>query len=341
MNQQTHNEESIESLKLKIAEMEKKEKDLLKMLQLNSSLYLKVLDALPINVFLEEPDGRTIFANKQACDLNGMTLEELVGKTVYDFFPEPIAKMNRDIDLEVWRTRTLKTGEVKAGFQGNESYMFTGKTIIHVPEFDKEYLLGFGLDITDLKNAEKKIVQMAYHDALTGLPNRWFIKSYLETYKAEHDQLNELLGVILLDLDHFKVVNDSLGHEAGDLLLKSVTERLMTILDHDNILARFGGDEFVLLAPHLHSMNDAVEVGNLILRVMNDSFMIYNQKYHITPSIGVSVYPFHGEDLNSLIKCADLAMYKSKEKGRNCATLYNPELNKRILENMDKITAAI
>ncbi|MBS4212304.1 GGDEF domain-containing protein [Neobacillus rhizophilus] len=341
MNRQSLEHENIESLKKKITDLEKREKELLKKLDYHTSLRAMVLDALPINVFLEEPDGKTIFANKQACQMNGMKLEDLIGKTVFDFFPKHIAEMNRKMDLEVWQKRDLITCELKAGFKGKEHHMFTGRTIIHVPESGEEYLLGFGLDITELKLAQKQISHMAYHDALTGLPNRWFIKSYLEQYQAEQMNPNEMLGLILLDLDHFKIINDSLGHQAGDVLLQSVADRLKTETGTGNILARFGGDEFIILLPHLNGVEDAVEISQLVLNLMEEPFCVHSQNFKITPSIGISIHPFHGEDINTLIKNADIAMYHSKEKGRNRYSLFTPNMKKQALAEMEKITAAI
>lgn len=337
MNQHAQMNEYIETLRSRIIELENREKELLKELRLNSSLHSMVLDALPINVFLEGPDGSTMFANKQACELNGMTLEELVGKTVFDFFPEPIAQVNRKIDLEVWEKRSLITTEVITGFQGKESYMYTGKTIIQLPESKEEFLLGFGLDITDLKKAEKRIAHMAYHDALTGLPNRWFIKSYLEKFQVNHSMLKTMLGLFLLDLDHFKVINDSLGHQAGDVLLQSVAKRLKVVIGEDNILARFGGDEFIILVPKLTSDEEACEICRHILKVMNEPFTVYGQKFNISPSIGISLHPHHGEDINTLIKNADLAMYQSKEKGRNCYSLFTPKMKVHAKIRMDML----
>ena len=335
MSQHSQTTEDIKKLKLRIEELEKREQELLKELRLNSSLHSMVLDALPINVFLEDPEGRTMFANKQACELNGMNLDELVGKTVFDFFPEHIAQVNRKIDLEVWQKRSMITTEAIAGFQGKEYYMYSGKTIIQLPESNEEFLLGFGLDITDLKKAEKRIAHMAYHDALTGLPNRWFIKSYLEKYQKNHEKLKPMLGVFLLDLDHFKVINDSLGHQAGDVLLQSVATKLKEAIGEDSVLARFGGDEFVILVPNLTSAEIADELGRHILKVMAEQFTVYGQKFNISPSIGISLYPQHGEDINTLIKNADLAMYHSKEKGRNCYSLFTSNMKVHAMVRMD------
>ncbi|WP_342430042.1 diguanylate cyclase [Neobacillus sp. FSL H8-0543] len=327
---QSPNVNEMEKLHIRIRELEKREMELLERLRLNESLHSKVLDALPINIFLEDPDGRTIFVNEQACKAHGLKLEDLVGKTVFDFFPEYIADKQREIDLEVWKKQTLQTNEVITEFQGNEVYMLTGKTIIQLDESKDSFLLGFGLDITELKEAEKKITHMAYHDALTGLPNRWFIKSYLQTNKIEFHKSEAMLGVLMLDLDHFKVINDSLGHEAGDKLLLSVANRLRGVAGPKTIIARFGGDEFVLLLPELESLEDAVVVSEKVKMVFEVPFYINGQKFTISPSIGISVSPLHGNDMDNLIKYADIAMYHSKEKGRNCCTVYNPVMKYNI-----------
>jgi diguanylate cyclase (GGDEF)-like protein/PAS domain S-box-containing protein len=444
----SHTNDLIKSLRLKIEELEKG-------LRFFESFGPTILDALPMNVFLEDSDGRTIFANKQACIANGKALEELVGKTVFDFFPKHIAENIRKIDLEVWKERKLITKEVTVGFQGQESYMITGKTIIHVDESNQDFLLGFGLDITDRvvaekmlkeseerfrnlidqagdcfflfdkegqiinvnrmscevlgyreeqllnlkikdiffsmdtkmqticgdfaghlpcscedqlvtskntmvpvdinmqdvhigeshfylalcrdisdkKKSEEKIAHMAFHDALTDLPNRWFIES-IDISKYQNSE--RMTGIFLLDLDRFKVINDSLGHPAGDLLLQSVTKRLKEVIDDDKIIARFGGDEFVLVVPGLVTTKEAMVFSKKIMNIMEKQFEIYGQKFNITTSIGISLYPSQGSDINTLIKNADLAMYSSKEKGRNCASLFTPEMKDHAIERMDK-----
>jgi diguanylate cyclase (GGDEF)-like protein/PAS domain S-box-containing protein len=335
-NSQGNEESELALLRRRVVELEEREKQLVKNLRLNQSLHSKALDALPINVFLEDPEGMTIFANKQACMSHGVNLEELVGKTVFDFFPQPIAERQREIDLEVWKKRTLQTNEVATEFQGKKVHMLTGKTIIHLEESNRDYLLGFGLDISDLKKAEEKISHMAYHDALTGLPNRWFIKSFLRNVNSEEAKM--MKGVLLLDLDHFKVINDSLGHEAGDQLLQLVAGRLGEVISADKVLARFGGDEFIIFIPQLFSVNEAFDMAEEIIKVMKDPFYIYGQKFTISPSIGISLHPNHGEDMESLIKNADLAMYHSKEKGRNCYSLFTPVMKEKAIVRMSMLS---
>ncbi|MEH7011857.1 GGDEF domain-containing protein [Neobacillus niacini] len=337
-NSQIINESELEILRKKVDELEERERQLLKRLRLHESLHSKILDALPINIFLEDPEGRTIFANEQVCKAHGVYEGDLVGKTVYDFFPKSIAERQREIDLEVWKKRSLQTNEVVIEFQGKKGHMLTGKTIIHLEESRKDYLLGFGLDITDLKNAEEKIAHMAYHDALTGLPNRWFIKSCLKNVKSSSDNNGMMKGVLLLDLDHFKVINDSLGHEAGDQLLQSVARRLREVIRDDTVLARLGGDEFMIFIPQLLSAGETFELSEEIIKGMNEPFYIYGQKFTISPSIGISLHPIHGEDMETLIKNADLAMYHSKEQGRNCYSLFTPLMKEKAVFRMNMLT---
>jgi diguanylate cyclase (GGDEF)-like protein/PAS domain S-box-containing protein len=338
LNSQNNDNSELEKLRRRVEELEVREKQLLKSLRMNKSLHSKILDALPINIFLEDPEGRTMFVNEQACKAHGVEAEELVGKTVFDFFPTTIAARQREIDLEVWEKHTLQTNEVVTEFQGEKFHMLTGKTIIHLEESNQDYLLGFGLDITELKNAEEKISHMAYHDALTGLPNRWFIKTCLNNCQYSTDELHMMKGVLLLDLDHFKVINDSLGHEAGDQLLQSVANRLRKVIQADNVLARFGGDEFMILMPQIISADEAFEVSKEILVAMKEPFYIYGQKFTISTSIGISLHPIHGEDMENLIKYADLAMYHSKEQGRNRYSLFTPFMQENAIFRMNMMT---
>ncbi|MDP4156973.1 MAG: EAL domain-containing protein, partial [Bacillota bacterium] len=309
----------------------------LKVLRIHEALHLEILNALPINIFLEDRQGRTIFANENVCKMHGKTGEELVGKTVFDFFPKAIAENQRAMDLEVWKRRNLITKEVKANFLGKETHMLTGKTIIHLKESNNDYMLGFGLDITDRIQAERLIKHMAYHDTLTDLPNRRYVETFLSDY-TNHNNMNKqnMLGIVLLDLDRFKVINDSLGHHAGDMLLQAVSNRLINSVGDKEITARIGGDEFIILIPNMQHRDEAKYVCEKVMRSMEDDFEIYGQKLNVTTSIGISIYPKHGNDLNTLVKGADLAMYQSKDKGRNCYTLFSSSMRDRAIERMDK-----
>jgi diguanylate cyclase (GGDEF)-like protein/PAS domain S-box-containing protein len=443
--------QELDKLSKTVSQSENKKDEFLNKLKNNKSLSLKILDALPINIFLEDREGRTLFANKQACKCNGLSLEELIGKTVYDFFPLYIANQNRANDLEVWQRKELITNEGLVGFQGRESYMYTGKTIIRSDETCEEFLLGFGLDITDRVMAEKrlreseekfrnlidqaadsiflfdkngliidinptacewigykkeellflnaaylfsslakklkrtfnsrksihfedfikkvdgsqlpvdinlrlinisdrqmflgvcrdisdkkkveaKIKHMAYHDALTGLPNRWYLQSFMKR------ELKKTFGssfcVILFDLDHFKFINDSLGHSAGDCLLQEVAYRLKALKTSRNILARLGGDEFIFIIPN-ELADTARKFSHQIMKTIEQPFFIHNQKISITTSIGYSIYPNDGDSIDTLIKKADIAMYRSKDQGRNGYYQFSSSMMDHINERLE------
>jgi diguanylate cyclase (GGDEF)-like protein len=130
----------------------------------------------------------------------------------------------------------------------------------------------------------------------------------------------------------------SLGHEAGDQLLVSVANRLKGIIRDDKVLARFGGDEFIILIPNLVSVDEVYELSEQIVETMKKPISIYDQKFTISPSIGISLYPDHGTDMETLIKDADLAMYHSKEKGRNCYSLFTPLMKEKAIARMNMMS---
>ncbi|MCI3921563.1 EAL domain-containing protein [Paenibacillus sp. TRM 82003] len=307
-----------DALRREVESLRRERDELRSRLKATEAKYTQILDALPINIFLEDAEGRTIFANRQTCEANGMQREEVIGKTVFDLFPRDIAEKLRQDDMVVWRERELSTKEEVTGFRGVTTHMLTGKTILHLEdEAGQDLLLGFALDITDRVTAERRAERMAYEDALTGLPNRWFIHSYLERSIASTEGAASPFAMLLLDLDHFKVINDSLGHQAGDDLLRGVAARLTDALGEERVLARLGGDEFLVIAPGLASGAEAERVAACVVAALAEPFELEGHRFAVTTSVGISLYPRDGRDIHTLIKNADIAMYRSKAKGRN------------------------
>jgi len=173
-------------------------------------------------------------------------------------------------------------------------------------------------DITERKRNEEAIIQMAHHDDLTGLPNRLLLNDRLNLEIAHAHRNQQKLAVMLLDLDHFKDVNDTLGHSVGDHLLQVVGERLTNVLREADTVARMGGDEFMLVLPEIAQHKDADEVAAKILEALKEPFVFdcYEIDY-ITTSIGIALYPDDGEDEDTLMKNADTAMYRAKDQGRD------------------------
>jgi len=172
-------------------------------------------------------------------------------------------------------------------------------------------------EITERKRAEETIKHLAYHDALTGLPNRRLFNDRLNLALAHTQRSQQKLAVMLFDLDHFKEVNDTLGHGVGDQLLQVVSERLTNLLRKGDTVARMGGDEFMLLLPEIAQMEDVAKVAQKILEALREPFGFDGYELHITTSIGIALYPDDGEDGDTLMKNADIAMYRAKDQGRD------------------------
>jgi diguanylate cyclase (GGDEF)-like protein/PAS domain S-box-containing protein len=190
------------------------------------------------------------------------------------------------------------------------------------------------IDITDRKRAEQQIVYQATHDALTGLPNRTYFRDRLLNALALARREERPAAVLFLDLDAFKLVNDTLGHTMGDRLLQSVADRLRATVREGDIIARVGGDEFTVLLSHLRNVEDAVAVAQKLLEAVAEPFQVDGQQLYATTSIGLGLFPEDGQDADTLMKNADVAMYRAKEAGRNAYHLFTPELNARAHERL-------
>ncbi|MDR4476798.1 MAG: EAL domain-containing protein [Nitrospira sp.] len=214
-------------------------------------------------------------------------------------------------------------------------------------EVDEVTVIGTAQDITERKQAERAIHQLAYYDSLTGLANRVLFKDRLSnaiSYAARHDQH---LATLFIDLDRFKIINDTLGHTVGDLLLTRVAERLSESVrqsdsvsrhaDHEpaHALARLGGDEFTILLTALPQPEDAGRVARRILDSLAHPFSIEGHEIFISASIGISIYPSDGATVEALLKNADTAMYHAKEQGRNNCQFYSSGLNAAAAERLD------
>ena len=180
--------------------------------------------------------------------------------------------------------------------------------------------------------AREQMKYAAYHDGLTGLPNRMLLQDRLGQAIEVAQRQERPLAVMFLDLDRFKYINDSLGHDVGDQLLQSVAQRLQNSLRHSDTISRQGGDEFVVLLSNVEHAKDAAISAEKMLAAQMLPHHIGPHKLHISVSIGISVYPDDGQDTETLIKCADIAMYHAKERGRNKYKFYKYEMNMRVVE---------
>ena len=193
---------------------------------------------------------------------------------------------------------------------------------------------GTGRDITEKKQVEEKIQHMAHHDALTQLPNRALLYDRIGQAIAQAQRNREALALLFIDLDRFKTVNDSLGHPVGDRLLKTVGERLMTCTRGSDTVARIGGDEFVVLLGYLEEPEDARHVAQKVLDALSEPVMIDTHELKVTPSIGICAYPHDGEDVETLMRNADTAMYHAKQMGRNNYQFFTQAMNDAAQERL-------
>lgn len=189
-------------------------------------------------------------------------------------------------------------------------------------------------DITERKVLEERITHQAYHDILTGLPNRMLFMEHLNRALLQARREESRLALLFLDLDHFKYVNDTLGHTAGDLLLKETAGRLKACIREYDTVARIGGDEFVILLSRISHGEDASRIAEKILSLFRKPPMIDGREFPVTASIGISVFPDDSEYGETLMKNADIAMYHAKERGRNNFQFFDPGMNIRSIERM-------
>jgi len=182
--------------------------------------------------------------------------------------------------------------------------------------------------------AEEAVKFVATHDGLTGLPNRIMFSQRLTHALAQAERYGWRLAVFFIDLDRFKIINDTLGHESGDVLLREVAKRLADNLRSADTVARLGGDEFVVLVEQVGDLHDLAGVAQKLIAALSAGFPLSGQEYHVTASIGVATYPDDGADMQTLLKNADIAMYRAKEQGRNAFQFYSAHMNVHSLERL-------
>jgi diguanylate cyclase (GGDEF)-like protein len=192
---------------------------------------------------------------------------------------------------------------------------------VHLPEASNDevgqLIKAFGRMRDQRRHAETELHQQAYTDTLTGLPNRAHFNGYLDQALEHRKASGELLALLFIDLDRFKAINDTLGHEIGDRLLIEAGQRISQCVRGNDLVARLGGDEFTIVINTVKSSNDVAVVSKRVLEALEQPFIYGGRDVFVSPSIGIALYPQHGEDRDGLMKHADSAMYRAKEEGGN------------------------
>lgn len=206
---------------------------------------------------------------------------------------------------------------------------------------DIQKIVGTVTDISEQKQLEDKLRHLAYYDNLTNLPNRLLLHNHLKRAKARAKRNNHNLTILFMDLDGFKQVNDTLGHDVGDLLLKEVASRLEHCVREEDLISRIGGDEFIIVLEETEN-EDVRKIAERIVSAISERYELNGNETEVTPSIGISVYPEHGEEIEVLLKNADKAMYVAKNNGKAQYVFYEPTLQNSQLKKsiFEKILSA-
>jgi len=286
-----------------------------------------LIDSIPVPIFFKNKDGKYINCNRAFEDFLGVQKGAVIGKTVYEVAPKELADHYHEADTTLFRNRGGQIYESRVKHSnGSVRDVIFHKAVFWDSKGGLAGLIGAILDITERKQAEDLIKNMAYYDTLTQLPNRNLFQNHLQMTLAQTRRNNAVVAIMILDIDDFKTVNDSLGHQTGDLLLKVVAERLITCVREGDMVARMGGDEFMIILPELAQPQDAALIAQKILAILSEPFQIEKHELQTTASIGISLFPLNADDQESLIKQADIAMYLSKKKGKNTYHFYKSDI---------------
>jgi diguanylate cyclase (GGDEF)-like protein/PAS domain S-box-containing protein len=270
--------------------------------------------------------------NPAAEQIFGYTQQEVAGKKLGLLMPEP----NRSAH-DSYLDKYLKTGQAKIiGVRGREVIAVRKNGDAFPMEMSvsemvlggQRYFIGIVRDITERKQAEQKIAHLAHYDYLTDLPNRALLLDVLNHSITLSKRNKHKVAVLFMDLDGFKQINDTLGHEAGDLLLKGVAQRIKNTIRESDTVARVGGDEFILVLDNIDTAENSVFVANKILIALSEPFDLKGQPGRVGGSIGISIFPDDSENPAQLVKQADEAMYLAKQSGKNTSKFYREVLLK-------------
>ncbi len=305
------------------------------LLEESRSKYSDLYEFAPVGYFTLDKNGLILDTNLKGANLFGREKSTLIGKPFSKFVNRDDQDKYYFFRNNILKQMTQQTCELR--LQKKDGAIFHVQLECMPVQDNKDNDIRLRLvmsDITERKRLEETIKNLAYHDVLTDLPNRSLFADHLNLALSQASRSSNIVAVLYLDLDNFKTINDSLGHSVGDQLLKAAANRLQSCLRESDTVARLGGDEYVILLPIAAHMEDVVVTVTKIISVFQKLFLIKANKLHVTVSAGISLYPLDGNDADTLLKNADAAMYKAKEKGKNSFQFYNAAMNSKYVNSM-------
>ncbi len=244
--------------------------------------------------------------------------------------PEEIARMRTNfLDRAIRENQIVEFEELVSQGTQVKKYLLRKYIPIHDSYSNQKRIISYGIDITDRKRSEERIGYLAFYDSLTGLSNRTLFSDHSNQALRNHQSTDKFIVIYFFDIDNFKFINDTLGHAKGDTLLQMVAARLQKFKNEVDTIARFGGDEFGILRVNVQDQDDAAQFALQVFKILNQPFRIADREIFTSISMGIAMSPTDGDSTSQLLKCADLAMYKAKEVGRNTFKFYTDELNQR------------
>ncbi len=281
-------------------------------------------------IFIKNIKGEYIAVNDKFLLTSRLATSDIIGKTDIELYSAEKAKIYRQSDLDcLAMTHAISIEDMV--LKNNQHYYYsTVKFSLTDVNGNAYAVCGISTDITDKKIAEEKIIQQAHFDALTHLPNRFLSLDRLEQMLREASRNDEKVAVLFLDLDDFKKINDTLGHEVGDKLLVESAKRLNHVIRSEDTVGRLGGDEFIILLRGIRHNSDAQSVTDLLLNKFREPFNIDNRELILTASIGIALFPDDANTSSELLRNADTAMYQAKALGRNNFSYYTESMNRDV-----------
>ncbi len=294
----------------------------------SKSMLEQIIDTTPILINATDRNGKFLFLNSYQAALFGRDPDELVGKSIADIMePDLVEREMRRNNIILESGVTIPNFEEKFVSKGVELIFHCNKSPLLNKDNQAIGILTTGLDITARKFAEQHRTHLALHDMLTGLPNRTLLAQWLRTAIDDSNSSKRGAALLLLDLDRFKVINDTRGHQTGDVLLRQVAERIISGLDSNGFAARIGGDEFAIVLQNLDDNSSVAAICTRLLAKIGEPYTIGGVEQLIGASIGVAMIPEDGTSPDELLRLADLAMYEAKSSGRNCFCFFSPQMN--------------